>query len=62
MVPEIAIWRAANLLIRRHGADAELEPAKRADLMLDRGDAAARLLWIRIRRAIEAMQAPRQAS
>jgi len=34
MVPEIAIWRAANLLIRKHGADVELEAAKRVDLML----------------------------
>jgi hypothetical protein len=58
MVPEIAIWRAANLLIRRHGPDAELEAAKRADLMLDRGDDDGRLLWVRIRRAIEALQAP----
>jgi hypothetical protein len=53
MIPEIAIWRAANLLIRKHGADAGLEAAKRADLMLDRGDDDGRLLWMRIRRAIE---------
>ena len=58
MVPEIAIWRAANLLIRKHGASAELEAAKRADLMLDRGDDDGRLLWMRIRRAIEDLQAP----
>lgn len=32
------IWRAADLLIRKQRADAELEAAKRADLMLDRGD------------------------
>jgi hypothetical protein len=57
MVPEIAIWRVANLLIQRHGADAELEAAKRADLMLDRGGDDGRLLWIRIRRAVEALQA-----
>jgi hypothetical protein len=48
----------ANLLIRKHGADAELEAAKRADLMLDRGDDDGRLLWMRIRRAIETLQAP----
>jgi len=58
MVPEIAIWRAANLLIRRHGANAGLEAVKRADLMLDRGDNDGRLLWARIRRAVEALQAP----
>jgi hypothetical protein len=57
LVPEIDIWRAANLLIRKHGANAELEAAKRADLMLDRGDDDGRLLWARIRRAIEDLQA-----
>jgi hypothetical protein len=57
MVSDLDIWRAANLLIQKHGADAELEAAKRADLMLDRGDYDGRLLWMRIRRAIEALQA-----
>jgi hypothetical protein len=38
MVSDLDIWRAANLLIRKHGANAELEAAKRADLMLDRSD------------------------
>jgi len=60
MIPEIDIWRAANLLIRKHGADAELEAARRADLMLDRGDDEGRLLWARIRLAVEALQAPRR--
>jgi hypothetical protein len=58
VIPERDIWRAANLLIRKHGANAELEAAKRADLMLDRGDDDGRLLWARIRRAIGALQAP----
>ena len=39
MVPEIDIWCAANLWIRRHGANAEHEAAKRAD----RGDDEGRL-------------------
>jgi hypothetical protein len=60
VIYELDIWRAANLLIRRHGANAELEAAKRADLMLDRGDDEGRLLWARIRRAIEALRAPRR--
>jgi hypothetical protein len=57
MVSDLDIWRAANLLIRKHGANAELEAAKRADLMLDRGDDDGRLLWMRIRRAIQDLQA-----
>jgi hypothetical protein len=36
---------------------AELEAARLADLMLDRGDAEGRRVWRGIRRAIEALQA-----
>jgi hypothetical protein len=53
MISELDIWRAANLLIRRHGADAELESARFHDLMLDSGDDEGRLVWARIGRAIE---------
>lgn len=59
MVSDLDIWRAANLLIQKHGANAELEATKRADLMLDRGDDDGRLLWARIRRAIEDLQSLR---
>jgi hypothetical protein len=33
MIFDLDIWRAANLLIRQHGDDAELAAARRADLM-----------------------------
>jgi hypothetical protein len=58
VISELDIWRAANLLIREHGADAELEAARLQGLMLDRGDDEGRLVWALIRRAIEALQAP----
>ena len=58
MISDLDIWRAANLLIRQHGEDAELEAAKRADLMLERGDLDGQSLWRRIRRAIVELQAP----
>jgi hypothetical protein len=58
MISDLDIWRAANLLIRKHGADAEIEAVKRADLMLDRGDDEGWYLWRRIKRAIGALQAP----
>jgi hypothetical protein len=32
MISDLDIWRAANLLIRQHGDDAELAAARRADL------------------------------
>ena len=38
MISDPDIWRAACLLIQRHGADAEIEAAKRADQMIERGD------------------------
>jgi hypothetical protein len=57
MISELDIWRAANLLIRQHGAECEVETCRLQDLMLDRGDGEGRL-GARIRRAIEALQAP----
>jgi hypothetical protein len=33
MIADRDIWRAANLLIREHGADAEIVAARRADDM-----------------------------
>ena len=57
-VSDLDIWRAANLLIRHHGADAEIEAARRADLMLERGDPDGQAVWARIRRAIAALTAP----
>jgi hypothetical protein len=55
------IWRAANLLIRQHGDRAELVATLRADLVLDRGDHDGQIVWMRIRRAIAALQAPPQS-
>ena len=62
MISDVDIWRAANLLIRRHGEDAEVEAAKRADQMLDRGDLDGSAVWRRIRRAIVELQAPANSS
>jgi hypothetical protein len=62
MIFDLDIWRAANLLIQRHGVDAEIEAAKRADQMLERGDLDGNLVWKRIRRAIAALQAPVKGS
>ncbi len=57
MISDLDIWRAANLLTRQHGADAELEAARLQDLMLDHGDDEGRQVWQQIRRAIGALQA-----
>src|SRR5205823_289528 len=58
MISDLDIWRAANLLIRQHGADAEIEAARKVDLMLERGDHDGQLVWMRIARAVAALTAP----
>ncbi len=58
MISDLDIYRAANLLIERHGADALIEAARMIDRMLDHGDPEGQAMWRRIRRTIEALQAP----
>jgi len=57
LIPDRDLGRAANLLIREHGADAEVVSARRADEMLERGDRDGQPVWLRIRRAIVELQA-----
>jgi len=40
MIPEIDIWRVANLMLKRYGDLAEVESARRADELWEAGDAA----------------------
>ena len=56
MTLDIDIWRAANLIMKQHGENAEILAAQRADLMLERGDPEGRVVWLRIRRAIAELQ------
>jgi hypothetical protein len=57
MVSDLDIYRAANLLIDRHGGDALIEAARMIDRMLERGDPEGRQVWRRIKGAIEQLQA-----
>ena len=52
----IDIYRTANLLIEKHGEDAVVEAAIRADAMLDKGDLDGQRVWKAIVKAIEEMQ------
>ena len=47
------IWRAANLLIQKHGQDAILHASQRADELLVRGDMDGRAAWLRIYEAAQ---------
>ncbi len=58
MISEIDIYRAANLVIERHGADPVIEAARMIDRMLELSDAEGRSVWKRIKSAIEHLQAP----
>jgi hypothetical protein len=57
MIPDRDIWRAANFLIRKHVADAEIVADRRVDEMRERGDHDGRIVWLRIRQAIIELQA-----
>jgi hypothetical protein len=58
MLSDLDIYRAANLLIDRYGADAMIEAARLMHLMLDRCDRDGQFVWLRISEAIFVLQAP----
>ena len=56
MIPDLDIYRSANVLVKRHGQDALIHAAMRADAMLEAGDLAGAATWRRILRAVEELQ------
>ncbi len=56
MIPDLDLYRSANALMKRHGADAPIHAAMRADAMLDKGDLDGYAVWKRILRAVGALQ------
>ena len=53
VIPEIDIWRAAILMLRRYGDNALEESATRADQLAREGDPEGAATWRWIARAIE---------
>ncbi len=53
MIPDLDIYRSANVLVKHHGQDAPIEAAMRADAMLDKGDLDGYAVWKRILRPVE---------
>ena len=53
MIPEIDIWRAAVLMLKRYGEKAPAECATRADELVAGGDHAGADTWRRITVAVE---------
>lgn len=56
MIPDIDIWRTAKLLIDKHGADASIYAAMRADKLFADGELDGRAVWLRIIWAIDEIQ------
>jgi hypothetical protein len=52
MIPDIDIWRVANLMLTRYGEEAMLEGAQRAHELATDGDRAGAATWLRITAAI----------
>ncbi len=56
MIPDLDIYRSAQVLVKHHGQDAPIHAAMRADAMLEAGDPDAHAVWKRILKAIEELQ------
>ena len=61
MIPDIDIHHAAWLMIRRYGADAAAQAAKRGDDLLDKGNLDGMLVWHAIISAIRRLQVEKPA-
>ena len=55
-VAEITIWKAARLILQRHGPYAEFTATRRATDAMQNGDAAGLSTWTRVLTAIRELQ------
>ncbi len=56
MIPDLDIYRSAQVLVKQHGQDAPVHAAMRADAMLDKGDLDGYAVWKRVVKAVEELQ------
>jgi hypothetical protein len=56
VIPEIDIWRATNLMLKRYGEKALEESAARADELASHDDYNAAVIWRRITVAVEQLE------
>ena len=52
MIPEIDIWRVANLMMKRYGDAAVAESVRLAEELADNGDLAGVAVWLRVLDAV----------
>jgi hypothetical protein len=62
MLPESDKWRAAKMLIERHGDDAASVASLRSDEMADKGDDEGAAIWLAILHAVEELTRASRAS
>ena len=53
MIPDLDIYRSAQVLVKRHGEDALIQAAMNADAMLEKGDLDGYVVFKRIVKATE---------
>ncbi len=53
MIPDLDIYRSAQVLVKQHGQDAPIQAAMMADAMLEKGDLDGYAVWKRIVKAAE---------
>ena len=53
MIPDLDIYRSANVLMKQHGPDAPIQAAMGADALLDKGDVNGYAVWKRVVKAVE---------
>jgi hypothetical protein len=56
MTSDLDLYRTANVLIREHGEDADLQAAMRADAMLEKGSLDGQRVWKRVLAAVKKIQ------
>ena len=52
MISDRDVWRSAQVLVKRHGADVSIHAAMRADAILEAGDLDGYAMWKRIVKAV----------
>ncbi len=50
-VSDLDVFRSANVLVNRHGAEATIHAAMHADAMLEKGDLDGQRVWLGILKA-----------
>ena len=56
MIPDLDIYRSAQVLVKHHGEDAPIHAAMRADAMLEKGDLDGLAVWRQIVAAVNEIQ------